>query len=170
MRLGSRGQCGMYVTSERLPKRSEIELVRPGAARLAMQGPVGVSNLVRRKQPVFALGRNEVREPALRILAADDAVDDHMRDMNPLRAELPRQALGDGAQGSLGRGKGKKGGRARKEAVAPAKRMVPLAFGSMRRTASRPTRKPPSAFCRHMVSNCASLISSDGIMALLSTL
>ena len=84
-----------------------------------MQGPVGVSNLVRRKQPVFALGRNEVQEPALRILAADDAVDDHMRDVNPLRAELPRQALGDGAQGSLGRGKGKKGGRARKEAVAP---------------------------------------------------
>ncbi len=163
-------QYRMSVASEGFLKRSEIEFVRPGAARLAVQRPVGFSNLVRRKQPVFALGRNEVRKPALGILATDDAVDDHMGDVNPLRAELSRKALGDGAQGSLGRGKGEKvgsrtqrgGGAGIKNGAAP--------FGNMRRTASRPTRKPPSAFCRHMVSNCASLISSDGIMALLPTL
>ena len=112
----------MNLTSERLPKRSEIELVRPGAARLAMQGPVGVSNLVRRKQPVFALGRNEVREPALRILAADDAVDDHMRDVNPLRAELPRQAWATARKAALAEARQERGGRARKEAVADLKR------------------------------------------------
>ena len=76
--------------------------MRPGAARLAVQGPVGVGNVSRREQPVFALGRNEVREPAPGIVAADDAIDDHMGDVNALWAKLPRETLGYGAQGSLG--------------------------------------------------------------------
>ena len=111
-------QCGMNADSEGLPERSEVELVRP-AAWLAVQGPVGIGYIIRRKQSVFSLRRNEVWEPAARILAADDAVDDDMGDMYSLRAKLPREALSDGAQGSLGRGKSEKGGRARKDAVAP---------------------------------------------------
>jgi hypothetical protein len=96
-------QCGINTGQIKgLPKGPEVELVRPGAARLAVQGPVGVGNVVGREQPVFALGRNEVREPALRILAADDAIDDRMGDVNALRAKLPRETLGNGAQGSLG--------------------------------------------------------------------
>jgi hypothetical protein len=77
--------------------------VRPGAAILRVQDPVGVRNRLRCEQPAIALRCDEARRGGAQALAIDPTVDDDVRHVDTLGAELARHALRDGAQAGLGR-------------------------------------------------------------------
>ena len=77
--------------------RPQVELVRPGGAVLPVEEPVGVRDGLGREQAVIALRLDEPRRGRAQALAVDAAVDDDVRHVDALRAELARHALGDRA-------------------------------------------------------------------------
>lgn len=59
--------------------------MRPGAARLLMNGPVGLRDGFKLEQAVGSLGRDKFGELTARAIAIDNAVNNRMHDMNTLR-------------------------------------------------------------------------------------
>src|SRR3990172_6844165 len=98
--LDAAGGAGLG-RSELLRPRPEVELLRPGAARLQVELPIALGHLVGVEQGVgAALGAQ-----AGVALGVDLAVDDHMGDVDALGPELPRHALSQRAQPELADGK-----------------------------------------------------------------
>src|SRR5262249_31617023 len=108
-RWGCRNRNGIppWPWSPGLPVGAHVELERPGVARLAIELPIGLRDRGRIHELVRLEPLERVRARALLDAFAyesgvDAGVDDEMRDMDVLRPELPRHALGDGAQAELG--------------------------------------------------------------------
>src|SRR5690242_1550142 len=92
-----------------LAKWADLELERPGAARLMIELPVGFRDRRRRHQQVWIIERawtESFEAPLAHPLGIDAGVDDEMRDVNVLRPQLARRSLGDGPQTELGTGEG----------------------------------------------------------------
>jgi len=71
---------------KRLPIGSKIQFMRPGAAVLLMQLPVGLCNGIRMQQAVSTGLRRTMRSVRTESLAVDSSIDHHMRDVYALRA------------------------------------------------------------------------------------
>src|SRR5690349_5884968 len=91
-----------------LDPRPEIELVRPGAARLLVEAPVILRDGIGIEDAVLLLQRITLREIVADEGGVDGAVDDGVRDMDAAGPELPRHALRQRAQRVLGAGEGRK--------------------------------------------------------------
>src|ERR1700758_2990461 len=85
-----------------LDPRPEIELVRPGAARLAMKEPVILGNGVGCEDAVLGLQGIALGEIVADELGVDGAVDDAVRDVNAEGSELARHALRQRAEREFG--------------------------------------------------------------------
>jgi uncharacterized OsmC-like protein len=79
--------------SEALLERSQIEFMRPRAARLLMEMPIGVRDRGRIEQATLAGRSRSVGCAGAQTLAVDSSVNDDVGDMDILRAILPRRAL-----------------------------------------------------------------------------
>src|SRR5262245_32922818 len=97
-------------TLEGLLRRPQIQLQRPRTPGLRVDLPVRLRDRVRRQHAVFAEPLLELRHAAVHLVAVDDAVDHDVRDVDALRAELARHAVGNCAQARLGRREGGEGG------------------------------------------------------------
>src|SRR5438270_8344924 len=92
-------------------KGSDLTLERPGVARLLVDLPIGLGDRFRPHQPArIEIGEGRLAFPLLDPLthpgSVNAGVDDQMRDVDALRAELARRALCHGAQAEFGAGKG----------------------------------------------------------------
>src|SRR6516225_2675407 len=91
-------------------KGSDFAFERPGVARLLINLPIGLGDRFRPHQParieiekgVFAF---TLLDPLAYPGCVDAGVDDQMRDMDALRAELACRTLRHGAQAEFGAGK-----------------------------------------------------------------
>src|SRR5690606_41553699 len=92
---------GLLAPSEFFQPWPQIQLMRPGAARLAMKLPIGFGNVVRIQNAVFFLQCVTFGEVIADKGRVDGTINDRVRDMNALRPKLPRHALRKGAQGKL---------------------------------------------------------------------
>src|ERR1700681_4526705 len=81
--------------SELLDPRPQFQFPGPGATRLLQHVPVAQRNGVGIEHRIRPLGRLGARR------AADAAIDHEMRDVNALRRQLARHALGQAAQCEL---------------------------------------------------------------------
>src|SRR5258708_30516391 len=90
--------------SELLLEGPEIDLVRPRRAVLPMNLPVRLGDRLDVQHAVLAAVPGGVWPRAAQLLAVDAAVDDDMRNMEPLRPVLARHALRDHAQAGFRRG------------------------------------------------------------------
>src|SRR5690554_8136584 len=88
----------------------KVQLMRPGAARLAMKLPIGFGNVVGVQYAFFLLQRVTLGEVVADEGRVDGTVNDRMGNVNALRPKLPRKALCEGAQRKL---RARKGGKAR---------------------------------------------------------
>src|SRR5215831_8264759 len=94
-----------------LGKGPDLAFDRPGVARLLVDLPIGLGDRGRPHQPPWIeIGEGRFPLPFLDPLAhprcVDAGIDDQMRDMDALWAELARRALRYGAQAKFGAGKG----------------------------------------------------------------
>src|SRR5580700_6080137 len=89
---------GYALPSKLLHPRPQLDLPGPSAVRLMQDVQIGRGNRVRIEHARLPIGR---LRPAL---ALDPAVNDEMRDMDALRAELARHALRQTAQRELAHG------------------------------------------------------------------
>src|SRR3954467_10026274 len=80
---------------ERLLEGTQIDLLRPGRARLGMDLPIDFRDRLDVQQPVFAALLDHLRRALAQALAIDAAVDHDMGDVNAGRPVLPRHALRD---------------------------------------------------------------------------
>src|SRR5690554_984645 len=85
----------------------KVQLMRPGAARLAVKLPIGFGNVVGVQYAVFLLQRVTLGEVVADEGRVDGTVNDGMGDMNTLRPKLPRHALRECAQRKLRACKGR---------------------------------------------------------------
>src|SRR6185369_13405973 len=88
--------------SPALDPRSQVELEGPGVAWLLVEIPVVLGDVIRIEDPVLVLLRVPGREVVADERGVDRSVDDDVRDMDVLRAELARHALGERAKRMLG--------------------------------------------------------------------
>src|SRR5262249_17767342 len=87
---------------EWLPEGTQIDLVRPGGAVLAMDLPIGFRDGLDAEQAVGTAFLQEAGRSAQQSLTRDAAVDHGVRDVDALRSIFPRHALRDRAQARLG--------------------------------------------------------------------
>ena len=137
-----------HPSSEAFLVRAQVHLVGPSGAGLTIDLPIGLGDCVWHEQPFLASLLDKARLGAEQSPAFDPAVDHDMRDVNALRPEFARHALGDDAQTCLGGGEWAKPGLPRKLADAPVKIKVPRPSGAKPRAELRPTRKPPKQLRR----------------------
>ena len=78
----------------------------PGAFVLAVQMPVILGDIVRLQNTIHGFEGIAFGEAFPDKGGVDCAVNDDMGDMDALRPQLPREALGEGAKAVLGSGKG----------------------------------------------------------------
>jgi hypothetical protein len=90
----------------------QVEFVRPGIARLRVQHPVAVGDVIGIQDAVAVLQRITLGEVAADELGVDGAIDHDVRDVNALRAQLARHRLGQRAQCHLCARESTKVGRA----------------------------------------------------------
>src|SRR5690606_41097130 len=74
--------------SEGFHPRPEIELMRPGIARLAVDLPIGFRDVIGIQDPVLLFQRIARRKIVADEGRVDRAVDDRMCDMDALRSKL----------------------------------------------------------------------------------
>src|SRR6266702_1552784 len=97
---------------ERFSPGTQVEFERPGAAVLMVQHPIGIGDGGDVEEAVRATRILQFRPQAEQAIALDAAVDDDVPDMDSLRPEFARHALGERTQRRLGRGKRRKIGLA----------------------------------------------------------
>ena len=129
----------------RLLPRPEIHLEGPGRARLAVELPVGLGDVVGIEDGVGA-GVVALREIGLDPFGVDGAVDDDMarHGCSAVRARAPSIAPAPAPHACRRRRPRSRGRRAR-DAVAPVNSMVPRPRGTIALAASRAVRKPAKA-------------------------
>src|SRR5437870_2039721 len=88
--------------SEALLERPQIDLMRPGRSRLAVELPIGFGDRLDPEQTVLTAFFDDLRPSLAQAVAVDAAVDHHMRDMHAVRPIFPCHALGDRPQPRLG--------------------------------------------------------------------
>ncbi|SPA07906.1 hypothetical protein CBM2625_B110181 [Cupriavidus taiwanensis] len=105
---------------------TQVQLMRPRVARLLVQHPVGIGDMVGIDDAVLGLGRVAVREVFANPLGVDGGIDHQVRDVDVLWPQFARHALRQRPQRVLGAGKrghvlapAQAGGGAGKEDRAP---------------------------------------------------
>src|SRR3954453_9512036 len=100
-------------SSELLQVRPQVQFMRPGIARLDVQHPVCIGNMVWVENAVLRFQCVAFREQFADERRVDGAVDDRVRYVDALGSEFARHALCQRAQRMFGAGKcGKVGGTA----------------------------------------------------------
>src|ERR1700722_4606804 len=89
---------------ELLGPGTHVELVSPGAPMLTMQHQIHFGDLVWGPHAVRAETRFDIGNKCADTNAIDDAIDDHMRNVDALRTEFPGNALRGHPESPLRRG------------------------------------------------------------------
>src|ERR1700737_5095648 len=100
----------MNLTLPLFPERTDFKLKGPGAARLLVKLPVRRRNRRRRHQQVRVIKRflaPELFAALAHPRGVDAGIDDQMRDVNVLRAELARHRLRHRAKSEFRAGEGR---------------------------------------------------------------
>src|SRR5690606_21205766 len=95
-----------WLGSEGFHPGPQIQFMGPAVPWLAMQLPVLFGDVLRVENAALVFQRVALGEVVADKGGVDGSVDDRVSDMNTLRAEFARHALGQGAQGELGAGEG----------------------------------------------------------------
>jgi hypothetical protein len=82
--------------------RTQVELVSPGAAMLAMQHQVHFGDLVWMQHAILAEARVDTRNSRPRAIAIDDSIDDNVGYVDTLRTKLARDTLRDHTKSGFG--------------------------------------------------------------------
>ena len=82
---GTRHDCGRR--SEPLAPGPDVDLQGPGGAVLAVERVVGFRDRIRIEHAAFGKVRDQIREPLVDGGHVDDAVDDHVADVNAARSQ-----------------------------------------------------------------------------------
>src|SRR5712691_6731659 len=103
---------GRRLPSEAFLEGPQVDFLRPGRPRLAVDLPIGLGDGVDAEQPVGTALLDQLRPAAEQPLAGNAAVDDDMGDMKALRPIVARHALRDHAQAGLRGGEMREAGLA----------------------------------------------------------
>ena len=82
--------------------RTQVELVSPGAAMLAMQHQVHFGDLVWMQHAILAEARVDTRNSRPRAIAIDDSIDNNVGYVDTLRTKLARDTLRDHTKSGFG--------------------------------------------------------------------